>query len=168
MSTSRIEKLTAADIMQRDLVTVSLGDTLQDAMYQMTENHVTGLPVMDAKSRCVGLISASDILNYEQEHTEFTSEANTDMARHFNVDTQRWESVRVTSFALEEFGEVKVDEVMTRDLVAVARDTLVKDVAAKMLKDRIHRVLVLDENQRLYGIISSFDFVQLIGKLMES
>ena len=59
MSTSRIEKLTAADIMQRELVTVSLGDTLQDAMFQMTENHVTGLPVMDSKSRCVGLISFS-------------------------------------------------------------------------------------------------------------
>ena len=138
--------------MQRELVTVSLGDTLQDAMFQMTENHVTGLPVMDGKSRCVGLISAS----------------NADMAQHFNMDTQRWESVRVTSFALEEFGEVKVDEVMSRDLVAVERDTLVIDVAATMQKDKIHRVLVLDENQRLYGIISSFDFVNLIGEVLES
>jgi CBS domain-containing protein len=159
--------MTADDIMHRDVVTVSLGDTLQDAMNQMTENHVTGLPVMDRKSRCVGLISATDILNYEQEHTEFTAQANSDMARHFNMDTQRWESVRVTSFALEEFGEVRVDDVMARDLVSVARDTPVQVVAATMIKGGIHRVLVLDENQRLYGIISAFDFVQLIDEALK-
>ena len=167
MSKRKLSELTAADIMQRHLVTVSLSDTLQDAMFQMTENHVTGLPVMDSKSRCVGVISATDILNYEQDHAEFTSEANSDLARHFDMDTQRWESVRVSSFALEEFGEVKVDDVMARDLISVARETPVKEVAATILNQSVHRVLVLDENQHLYGIISSFDFVTLVSEALE-
>ena len=100
----------AKEIMQRDPVVARSGDTLRDALDLMTENHVTGLPVMDSQGRCVGLVSSSDILNYELDHSEFTHEANQDVARHFNMDLQRWESVRITSFALEEFAEVHVEQ----------------------------------------------------------
>lgn len=153
--------LKASDIMQRDIAVVYEADSLQEAMQVMTENHVTGLPVVNGKSQCVGLITASDILNYEQEHSEFTSEANADMARHYNPDTEQWESVRVTSFALEEFADVRVQEVMTRDLISVTQETALTEVARKMRDARIHRVLVLNEEQGILGIISSFDFVTL-------
>jgi CBS domain-containing protein len=151
----------AADVMQRDVVTTRETDTLQDAMQLMTENHVTGLPVMNSKSKCVGVVTASDILGYEQDHAEFTAEANADMARHFNPDKHQWESVRVTSFALEEFAEVRVSEVMSRDLIYVRKNTPLREVATIMRDQRIHRVLVLDDEFRLYGIISAFDFVKL-------
>jgi len=154
----------AADIMQRDVITVRENDTLQDAMALMTENHVTGLAVMNSKSKCVGVITASDILGYEQDHAEFTSEVNADLAHHFNPDTQQWESVRVSSFALEEFGEIHVEEVMTRDLIYVHSDAPLRDVARKMCEASIHRVLVLDEDYRLYGIISAVDFVKLFAE----
>lgn len=157
------DQLTAGDVMQRDVVVVGRRDSLQEAMELMTENHVTGLPVMDSKSRCIGVISATDILNYEQDHSEFATEANSDVARHYNADLQRWESVRVTSFALEEFSHVLVEDVMARDLIAVARDTPLREVARRMVREKIHRVLVLDDGQRLYGIISSFDFVQFVA-----
>jgi CBS domain-containing protein len=165
MQKSTLLKMTAKDIMQKDVVVVAPGDTLQEAMSLMTENHVTGLPVMDSRSRCVGLISSTDILNYEQEHTEFTSEANANLAQHFNADTQRWESVRVTSFALEEFGDVRVEEVMSTNLVSVMHETPIRDVAAKMLQEKIHRVLVLDDQFHLFGIISATDFVRLFAEL---
>lgn len=163
MTTDRAS-LTAADLMQRDIVVVYEQDTLKDAMDLMTENHMTGLPVVNSKSICVGLISATDILNYEQEHSEFTTEANADMARHYDPDTGQWESVRVTSFALEQFGEVRVGEVMTRDLVFVQTDTPGTVVAQKMLEAKVHRVLVLDDERRLFGIISAFDFVKLFAE----
>ncbi len=163
MAKTSFDQTTAADIMERDVLCVSPADTLQEAMAMMTENHVTGLPVMDAKSRCVGVITATDILSYEQEHSEFTSEANADLAHHFNADTQRWESVRVTSFALEEFGDVRVEEVMARDLVSVQRDSTLRQVAKRMKDNQIHRVLVMDDERRLFGVISSSDFVRLIA-----
>ena len=161
MKSTSTNDLTAADIMQRDVIVVYDSDTLQTAMQAMTENHVTGLPVVNMKSKCVGVITSSDILNYEQEHSEFTAEANADMARHFNPDSGQWESVRVTSFALEEFGEVRVSEVMASDLVFVEPDSSILDVARRMRDERIHRVLVLSNDYGLQGIISSFDFVKL-------
>ncbi|NIP86014.1 MAG: CBS domain-containing protein [Planctomycetales bacterium] len=163
MKALKISELTAGDVMQREVVVVYDSDTLQDAMNLMTQNHITGLPVVNSKSQCVGVITASDILNYEQEHSEFVTEANADMARHFNPDTQQWESVRVTTFALEEFAEVAVREVMSPDVVYVDAHTPIQEVARKMRDDKIHRVLVMNEKYQLFGIISAFDFVELFA-----
>jgi CBS domain-containing protein len=161
MEHAAVQQRVAADIMQRDMVTVAPNDTLRDALALMTENHVTGLPVMDGKSRCIGLITASDILGFEEEHAEESS--NDGMLQHFNPEISRWESVPISAFGLEEFGDVRVEEVMSRDLISVDRNTPLKKVARKMLDNDVHRVLVMDDKFNLYGIITSFDFVRVIA-----
>jgi len=161
MANTTFRQLVAIDVMQRDMVTVSPNDTLRDALALMTQNHVTGLPVMDGKSRCIGLITASDILGFEEEHAE--DHTDDGMMQHFNNEIGRWESVPISVFGLEEFGDVHVEEVMTRDLIAVDRDTPLKHVAQKMIDEQIHRVLVMDQRYHLYGIITSFDFVRVLA-----
>src|SRR6185312_11245723 len=99
MANTTLRLLSAADVMQRDMITVSPSNTLRDALALMTENHVTGLPVMDGKSRCIGLISASDILGFEEEHAEDDSEDG--MLQHYNGEIGKWESVPVSAFGLE-------------------------------------------------------------------
>jgi CBS domain-containing protein len=160
MTTSPSAHLTARDIMQCDLIVVRRGDSLQEAMSLITENHVTGLPVVDSKDRCIGLISATDILNFEQEHTEYTAEANANLAWHYDPDTGRWESVRVTTYALEEFAEVRIEHIMATYLVSVLPDAPLSEVARTMIHEKIHRVLVIDEDQNLHGIVSALDFVR--------
>ncbi len=153
----------AADIMQRDLIVARPADSLREALDLMAENHVTGLPVVNTDSHCVGVISATDILNYEQEQVDLVSDSDDDTAQQFNMETQRWESVRVSAFALEEYGDVHVEEVMSPGIVSVARDTPLAEVAETMLKNKVHRVLVMDDRQHLYGIISATDFVRLFA-----
>jgi CBS domain-containing protein len=155
-------RFVAADYMQRDVVTVSPGDTLRQALDLMTANHVTGLPVMDENARCIGLITSSDILNYEQDHANESSDAGT--AEFFDPETQQWETVPISAFGLQEFGDVRVRDVMTHDLIWVDRNTPLKEVARKMLVDEVHRVLVMDSAARLYGILSAYDFVRVAAE----
>lgn len=151
----------ASDYMQRDIITVSPNNTLRDALALMTENHVTGLPVMDGRSRCIGLITSSDILSCEDERADAsTSTATTGF---FDPETQQWENVPLSAFGLEEFGDVPVVDVMTRDLIWVERSTTLKEAARLMLRYRVHRVLVMDSDARLYGILSAFDFVRVVA-----
>ena len=85
----------------------------------MTENHVTGLPVMDNLSRCIGLITSSDILNYKQEHAGESAADGT--ADFFDPESQQWETMPLSAFGLEEFGHVRVSEGMTSDLIWVSQ-----------------------------------------------
>ena len=151
---SDTQRRVAADYMQRDVVTVSPDDTLRDALALMTENHFTGLPVMNGNSRCVGLITSSDILSYAQEHADESAECGT--TQLFNPETQQWETVSLPAFGLERFGAVRVSEVMTRDLIWVDRRAPLKEVARRIIDERVHRVLVMDDKANLYGIISTW------------
>jgi len=161
---TRTETLSARDIMNRHVVAVSPRDKLQAAMELMLENHVTGLPVMDRADRCIGIISATDILQYEQDNGELVAETTSDVARYFDQMTQRWEDVRLTAYALERLNEIEVDEIMSRDLVFVRPDTPVTSVARKMLDQGVHRLVVLDEENYLLGLVTATDFVRLAAK----
>jgi len=161
---TRTETLSARDIMNRHVVTVSPHDKLQAAMELMLENHVTGLPVVDKADRCIGLISATDILRYEQDNAELVAEATSDVARYFDQMTQRWEDVRLTSYALEKLNEIEVHEIMSRDLVFARSDTPATSVAKKMLAQGVHRLLVLDGENYLLGLVTATDFVRLAAK----
>lgn len=156
-------KMTAADVMQRDVVTIGPDESLQEAMALMTENHVSGLPVLNSKDRCVGVISASDILSFQQEQAEGSADAEENMASYFDPDTERWESIRVFG-GLDELPEVPVGEIMSGELVSVTPNTPLREVAQKMHENEIHRILVVDEKQFLHGIISSSDFVRLFAE----
>ncbi|MFQ5731745.1 MAG: HPP family protein [Planctomycetaceae bacterium] len=156
--------LKASDIMQDRVVTVESSDTLRDALKLMTEHHVSGLPVIKPGNRCVGVISASDILNVEQEHSPEPGEETHDYARYFNPETGEWEEILASAFALEEHGNLPVGDIMTTNIIAVAPETTLPGVAATMVKRDVHRVLVLDDGQTLLGLISSVDFVRLVAE----
>jgi CBS domain-containing protein len=153
--------LTAAEFMQRDIMTVAADDSLREALKMMIENHITGLPVMDNNSRCIGLITATDILNYEDDHADESSHS---MTQFFDPDSQQWEDVPLLAFSSEDLGDVKVADLMTRDLIWVRRDTPISNVARRMVEERVHRVLVMDERFHLYGIISAFDIVRVVAE----
>lgn len=58
------------DLMQRDLVTVASDATVAEAIEHLVDAHVSGLPVVDAFGRAVGVISARDILTAERRHPD--------------------------------------------------------------------------------------------------
>jgi len=78
--------------------------------------------------------------------------------------TQRWEDARLTAYAVEKFIEIDVDELMTRDILFVRPETPVATVAKTMIDQRVHRLLVLDEENHLLGLITATDFVRLAAK----
>lgn len=55
--------------------------------------------------------------------------------------------------------EVRVSEVMTRDLVSVSPDADIKEVSRQMQEAQVRRVLVL-EGSRLAGVISTADLAR--------
>lgn len=151
----------ASDLMQRNVVSIGPEATIKDAVSLMTEYHVSGLPVV-AGRRCVGVISMSDILDFVGDGAE--SEAD-DSARHwFNPEAEQWEEFFDFPLHPDQFEDSLVEEAMTVDLVSVHRDCSARDVARAMQENEIHRVVVLDDDRHLCGVISAFDFVRAIAQ----
>lgn len=60
--------------------------------------------------------------------------------------------------------ELFVARLMTSDLVTVSPDTLVEDAAELMLSEGVGSVLVVDDDNRLAGILTTTDFVRIVSE----
>lgn len=164
MSEKGLFRETAADLMARHVVAVGIEDTLRQALDVLVENHVSGAPVLDAEDRCVGVITASDILGYERDQAAKADARGEKTAPFFDEGSQQWEEVPLSAFSLEEFADVAVAEAMSRNVESVAPATGIVDIARLMAEKSIHRVLVIDNRKKVAGIVTSMDIVRRLAR----
>jgi CBS domain-containing protein len=62
-----------SEVMTYDVVTIGLGDDIEDCMSIMTEEHIRHLPVVE-EGRLVGLVSIGDVVKAMITSREFTIE----------------------------------------------------------------------------------------------
>ena len=60
----------ARDIMTAPVISVGPGATIADAIALMLKHHISGLPVVDADRRLVGMLSEGDLLRRAELGTE--------------------------------------------------------------------------------------------------
>jgi len=60
--------------------------------------------------------------------------------------------------------DIFVGRIMSTDLRTVGPDTLVEDAARLMLEAEVGSVLVVDESNRLEGILTTTDFVSIVAR----
>lgn len=164
MATNLTSPQTAASIMSRGIVSVDATNSLQDAMQVMTEHHVSGVPVIDEGRRCIGVISTSDIVSFVEADHEAMEGTIHRTENWFNPETQKWEESMFSPEMLGEYDLVRVSEAMTSNPLTVTPETPVPSVARTMVDQGIHRVFVVDAEQRLQGVISAFDFVEYVAE----
>lgn len=137
--------------MQTDVVTVHAQDTVHEALNRMLENKVSALPVVDHRGHCVGILSSRDFVDMANE-----LDADFHEALH---DSEVWWSTFIRNLS-ENIGEQSVMDLMTEEVISVPADALLVEAARTMLRQRIHRLPVVDSEHRLLGIISTTDVLR--------
>ena len=138
------------DFMSRDVVTIDAGDTIHEALKLMGENRVSALPVVDHHDHCVGILSTSDLV---------------DLTRDVDDDLYHLDMVDPTSrrFLLDKLahnmGGETVQSFMSETVMTVGRETSIGTATREMLRSRVHHLPVVDENEKLIGIISTMDIL---------
>jgi CBS domain-containing protein len=146
----------ASDVMSRNILSVGRDATIVEAIRLMLDNQISGLPVIDAAGRLVGILTEGDLLRRSETGTE----------RH----RPRWLEIlmgpgRLASEYVRTHGR-KVEEIMTRDLVSVTPDTPLDEIVALMERRRIKRVPVLDGDVPV-GIVSRADLLRALARTLE-
>jgi predicted transcriptional regulator len=145
--------------MQEDLVTVSPDLPLLDVHQLFVADEIHGAPVIADDGEVVGVISSADLLRaVADEHSSAGVGANylRDLVEFSSPD---W--VAMPADFQDRLREIRVEDVMTREIVQVAPDAGLHEVARMLCDNRVHRVLVI-EDARLFGIITTFDVVSVV------
>jgi CBS domain-containing protein len=158
--TTTTQTLTAAEIMQTDVVAVMPATSLHEAGQNMLAHHIGGIPVVDVHRRCIGILTTTDIVNFLDSQCDSGPSRRHRYTNYFNETEQRWDYLLLEDNPPNELDEHAVSEAMSRPVTYVGPNASLKTVARKMRRDHCHRVLVLDEGHYPKGIISSFDFVK--------
>ncbi len=144
----------AHQIMTRPVVTVSSETTIVEAANTMLQRHVSGLPVVDAAGKLVGIISEGDFLR--------RSEIGTQRKRGQFLRFILGAGQAATDF-VHEHGR-KVAEIMTREPLTISEDTTLEDIVELMEKKHVKRLPVMRGDQ-VVGIVSRANLLQAVATL---
>ncbi len=138
------------DVMTKNVVTVSPTADLHETAHLLSENRISGMPVVDENNHVIGVISEADLLilaGLQREHSF------RDILRNILGEP----------LPARKRGD-KVKDVMSFPPVTSKADDDVREVAQIFDERRIKRLPVVDDEGRLIGIISRGDIVRAIGK----
>jgi CBS domain-containing protein len=129
---------TVADLMRRDVVTVSRSTSIREVVELFQRHGISGMPVLDEDGKAVGMISETDLA---------------------------WLMIRVAESggyaddpaeAAVHLGEMTAAEVMTADVFGVPPDATLAELAAFFARTGLGRAAVLEDGE-LRGIVSVID-----------
>ncbi len=144
----------AHQIMTRSVVTVTPETTILQAANIMLRRHVSGLPVVDAAGKLVGIVSEGDFVR--------RSEIGTQRKRGRWLKFILGAGQEATDF-VHEHGR-KVSEVMTREPLTITEDTALEDIVKTMESNNVKRLPVM-RGEKLVGIVSRANLLQAVASL---
>jgi CBS domain-containing protein len=144
----------AHQIMTRPVVTVMPDTAIVEAAKIMLENHISGLPVVDAKGRLVGIISEGDFIR--------RSEIGTQRKRGRFLSFLLGPGAAARDFVLE--NGRKVSEIMTSQPSTIDEDTSLDKIVALMEKKHVKRLPVM-RGETVVGIVSRANLLQAVASL---
>jgi CBS domain-containing protein len=134
----RQHQMTAADLMTIEPVVVAFDAPIEEAERLIRDYHVSGLPVVDGNGVLVGVISQTDLVHLDDPEVRT-------LIRHASSG-------------------IRVGEVMSRPALTVLLTTPLVEAARIMTNERVHRVVVVDAQERPLGVLSAMDFVELFAE----
>jgi CBS domain-containing protein len=176
--------LSVRDIMQTAVVTVSTDTTARFLAKLLADEEISGVPVLDANGFLVGVVSSTDLVRLAADESvvqvrsggiplgadpgldpdaDLDEMAEEDPYGFFLPEDSPFVGQRVLEqWSESEFDAVLVKDIMTPVSFSVTPDTPVPELCEFLMKGRIHRAVVV-ENDELVGIVTSVDVLKAVA-----
>jgi len=135
---------TAGEVMTAPVISVDRDQRLGDAVDLMLKHHLKRMPVVNAAGRLEGILSRFDVF------------------RTITKEAPKWEAMGAANVKVDNMHFVR--DVMNRETHTVSLDTPVAELIRIIDDNNIRRIVVVDDTQRLLGLISDRD---LLGAFAE-
>lgn len=158
-----LQKLTAKDIMNPDVVLVHDDMSVHELAATLTQHGISGAPVLDADGRLVGVVSLSDIVANDGKRQAIRGGEHVG-----DFFLQGWEEeldeTDLRPFHVVEDEGLTVADILTSVIYTVDESTDIGTMADSMIQGRIHR-LVVTRDGAVVGIVSTLDMLKAVRSL---
>lgn len=137
---------TVRDLMTRHVVSARYDTSFKEIVRLMTENEITALPVIDAGGRPLGVVSEADLLRKESDQPGIAGRAPV-------PPLEAWERAKAR-------GE-RAEDLMSAPAICARPEWTVVEAARLMETQLVKRLPVVDETDRLLGVVSRRDLLRV-------
>ena len=139
------------ELMIKDVISVSPDTNAKEALDLLLKMQISGLPVIDDKNKLVGMFTEKEVLSailpsYIEKVGRFIYQENP-------------KAVKQKILALR---NMKVKEIMRKEVVTVDDDTALCEVARIMLTLKVRRIPVLNKAKEVVGIVARGDIMKAL------
>ncbi len=144
-----LKEIPVRAVMTEKVIAVRQDTEIKEAARLLSENRISGMPVIDENERVIGVVSEADILASAGIKRE--SKIG-DILRHLTGET-----------VISSRRGTRVGEIMSSPAITVGPDEDIRDAGRILEEKRIKRLPVVDREGKLIGIISRADIIRAIG-----
>ncbi|KAB2951874.1 CBS domain-containing protein [Heliorestis acidaminivorans] len=140
--------------MTKEVHSVYVDTPISEVAKVLTEQKISGLPVLSRQGEVIGIVSEGDLL-YKDREVKYPSYIALLGGFIYLESPKRFE---------EEFRKItalRAEEIMTKEVITIEEDTLVQDMAAIMTEQRINRLPVVRQG-KLVGIVTRADIIKAL------
>ncbi|MGO4512831.1 CBS domain-containing protein [Bradyrhizobium sp. 2TAF36] len=143
----------ARDVMVSPAITVDANATVREVAQLLLARRISAVPVVDADNKILGIVTEGDLMH--------RAEAGTERPYSWWLRALTGDAQLATDYVKSH--AVKVDDIMTRDVVTAAPETLLHEIAMLLENNQIKRVPIVDQQGQLVGIVSRANLLQAIA-----
>lgn len=145
-----------SDFMTCDPITVSPETPLKEAIKILADNHISGLPVLSAEQKLIGVISESDLMWQESGMTPPAYIMLLDSVIYLqNPATYDRDLHKV-------LGQT-VGDIMTPKPLTIKPEKPLAEAARLLHERKVHRLFVVNDQNALLGVLTRGDVVRALA-----
>jgi len=145
---------TAADIMTSTVITVTTNTTVQELAKILSENNISGVPVVDDAGDLLGIVTESDLIDQTKKLHIPTVVTILDSIFYLeNPDRMEKE--------MKKMAGTTVKDIYSSRPTVVQKDTTLDEIATIMAEKNMHTLPVVQEN-KLLGVIGKRDIIKTL------
>jgi len=145
----------AIDIMTSTVITVRTDTPVRDVARIFTENHISGVPVVDDQDKVIGIVTESDLVF--QNKRPSVPPFITILDSFFFLD-----SPEKMDRELKKIAGTTVEDIFSSPVTSISPETPLDEIATLMTEKKIHTLPVLSESGQMVGIVGKKDIIRTV------
>jgi len=150
-----IQSAFVQNFMTANPVTVKPLDSVETVLKLLEEQHISGLPVVNDNNEVVGVVSETDLLFKERP-------IRMPLYLTFLGSVIYLESLDKFEQQLKKSLGMLVQDVMTPEPINISVDAPISEAASLMLDKQVNRLPVVDQDNKLIGILTRSDLMRVL------
>ncbi len=148
------KSIQAKDIMETNVITITLDTDITSAVKLLMDNHINGVPVINSDEDLIGILCQSDLI-YQQKEIPIPP-----IFSLFDGIIPL-SSSKQYSDEIEKIAAIAIEKAMVKDPVTVNPETSITEIASLMVEKHFHTIPVV-KNDKIVGIIGKEDILKVL------